>query len=235
MLFGIIDGEKTAATPGTTAVCPSCGRTMTSKCGNINVWHWAHHKDASCDTWYEPETEWHKNWKLLFGKDLTEVVISKDGVKHIADVFTKEKVVIELQNSPIEKATIREREIFYGEQMIWVINGKPFKNNFQYSRSRSFHLDDDDKYFWQSNPLAKKASSIRVSDYKGEYDFHWARAKKSWAGVQREVFIDFGFHFLFWVKEGMGTKKGKGKLITKEMFVKKHGGNLERLKRWDNR
>ncbi len=129
MLFATVNGEKVEANPETIGACPLRERTVFSKCGEINVWHWAHHNDESCDSWYEPETEWHKNWKLVFGKDLCEKVITKDGVRHIADILTNDSVIIELQNSPIQKPIIRQRETFYGERMIWIINGKYFKHS----------------------------------------------------------------------------------------------------------
>jgi competence CoiA-like predicted nuclease len=50
-----------------------------------------------------------------FGKENSEIVIKQDGIKHIADILTSNKVVIELQNSPIRKPDIRKRELFYGE------------------------------------------------------------------------------------------------------------------------
>jgi len=225
MLFATVNGEKVEAIPKTTGKCTLCERTVFSKCGEVNVWHWAHHKDESCDSWYEPETEWHKNWKLTFGKDNCEIVISKDGIRHIADIFTNENVVIELQNSPIQKPIIRRRENFYGERMIWVINGKPFKDNFRYHRSRSVQLDEDEEYYLRYNPLVSKNPQPR----KNEYYFSWSWCRRSWTDVQRNVFIDFGDENLFWVLEGMGTSSGKGKLISKEMFVKKYGGNIELL------
>ena len=135
MLFAIVNGEKVEAIPKTIGTCPLCERSVFSKCGEINIWHWAHRKDESCDTWYEPETKWHKNWKLIFGKENCEIVITKDGIKHIADIFTNESVVIELQNSPIQKPIIRRRENFYGERMLWVINGMHFKHNFKINSS----------------------------------------------------------------------------------------------------
>jgi competence CoiA-like predicted nuclease len=67
---------------------------------------------------------------MIFGKDNSEVIIKKDGIKHIADILTKNEVVIELQNSPIQKPIVRRREQFYGEKMLWVINGERFKSNF---------------------------------------------------------------------------------------------------------
>jgi competence CoiA-like predicted nuclease len=225
MLFAIVNGEKVEATPKTVGKCPLCESAVFSKCGEINVWHWAHNKDISCDSWYEPETEWHKNWKLTFGKNNCEIVISKDGIRHIADVFTNESVVIELQNSPIPKQIISKRENFYGERMIWVINGKPFKENFHYHRSRSVRLDEEEEYYLRYNPLANK----HIQPRKDEYYFTWSWYRRSWTVTQRHVFIDFGDENLFWVQDGMGTSSGTGKLISKEMFINKYGGNIEFL------
>lgn len=225
MLFAFVNGEKIEALPKTIGKCPLCERTVLSKCGEVNVWHWAHSKEESCDSWYEPESEWHKNWKFAFGKNNCEVVISKEGIRHIADIFTNEGVVIELQNSPIQKQIIRNREIFYGERMIWVINGKPFKNNFHYHRSRSRQLDEDEEYYLKYNPLAKKNTQAR----KDEYSFSWSWCRKSWTVALRQVFIDFGDENLFWVQEGVGTNNGIGKLVNKEIFIKKYGGNVELL------
>jgi Competence protein CoiA-like family len=225
MLFATVNGEKVEAKPKTTGICPLCERTVFSKCGEINVWHWAHLKDESCDSWYEPETEWHKNWKYIFGKENCEMIISKDGVRHIADIQTKENVIIELQNSPIQKTIIRRRETFYGERMIWVINGMHFKDNFFISSSR---LKDDEEYFRRYNPLSSQYGIVDNSR-KNEFNFSWSWSRKSWSNVQRNVFIDFGDGNLFWVKEGMGTSSGKGRQISKEKFIKKYGGDLELL------
>jgi hypothetical protein len=226
MLFANVSGQKVEAKPKATASCPLCEQTVFAKCGEINVWHWAHHKAVSCDSWYEPETEWHKKWKLVFGKERCEIVISKDGVRHIADIQTQENVIIELQNSNIQKPIIRQREVFYGNQMIWVINGKPFKDNFSYHRSRSFQLDQDDEYWHRFNPLASKHDT---QPRKNEFNFSWSWHRRSWADVQRPVFIDFGDENLFRVEEGMGTSSGKGKLVTKETFLKEHGGATKLL------
>lgn len=226
MLFAIINNDKVEAKPKTIGVCPLCERTVFSKCGELNVWHWAHHKDESCDSWYEPETEWHKNWKLIFGKENCEIIISKDGVRHIADIRTKENVIIELQNSPIPKPIIRKRENFYGERMIWVINGKHFKGNFNIYSSR---LDEDEEHFRLYNPLSRQYGIVEKNSHKKEVHFSWNWARKSWCDVQSNVFIDFGDGNLFWVKGGMGTSCGKGWQISKDSFVRKYGGDLELL------
>lgn len=232
MLFAKVNGEKTEAKPKTNGVCPLCERTVFSKCGEINVWHWAHHKDESCDSWYEPETEWHKNWKLIFGKDYCEIIISKEGVKHIADIQTKDNIIIELQNSPIQKPIVRRRENFYGERMLWIINGKHFKQNFLIFSSQ---LDDSQEYYWKHNYIQTEHGTIDkntgevVSRPKKEYNFLWSWPRKSWADTQRYLFIDFGNENLFWVTKGIGSSRGSGRQISKEIFLKKYGGDIELL------
>ena len=129
MLYGIIDNKKIKATPNQKAKCPCCGKNLIARCGEINMWHWAHIVEENCDNWYEPETKWHREWKETFGIDYSEVIFVRDGSKHIADIFTREKIVIELQNSPISTETIRARESFYGEKMMWIINRLKFLLN----------------------------------------------------------------------------------------------------------
>jgi competence CoiA-like predicted nuclease len=73
------------------------------------------------------------NWKLAFGKECCEIPIIKE-TKHIADIKTKKNVIIELQNSPIPSTVIRTRETFYGEKMIWIVNGFNFKSNYLNTR-----------------------------------------------------------------------------------------------------
>jgi competence protein CoiA len=226
MLFANVNGEKVEATPNTTGICPLCGQLVFSRCGDINDWHWSHHKDETCDSWYEPETAWHKNWKLVFGKEHSEVIITKDDIKHIADIRTEKNVIIELQNSPIQRPIISQREDFYGERLIWIINGKTFKDNFQYRRTRSAQLDADDEYYHRYNPLASK---YNTHPRKEEYSFTWNWCRRSWTDTQRPVFIDFGDENLFHIEEGMGRKSGIGRPISKERFINKYGGNIELL------
>ena len=219
-----VNSEKSEAVPNSKGLCPLCERTVFSKCGEINVWHWAHLKDESCDSWYEPETEWHKNWKLAFGKENCEIVISKDGIRHIADIVTENKVVIELQNSPIQKHIISRRENFYGERMLWVINGIKFKENFRNSSFLHGKYLVNGHYYHDPHGIIE--IECETAHSKNDVFFSWDWPRKSWSDVQRNVFIDFGEESLFWVKYGMGTKTGIGQQISKENFMKKYGGNL---------
>ena len=100
---------------GVPAFCPVCDAPVIPKCGSIRPHHWAH-KVADCDPWSEPESEWHRRWKELFPVECQEVRVGR----HRADVKT-DRLVIELQHSPISPEEIREREDFYGA-MIWIFD-----------------------------------------------------------------------------------------------------------------
>lgn len=100
---------------GQPAFCPVCDGALLPKCGSIRIHHWAH-RVAECDPWWEPETEWHRRWKERFPEVYQEVTVGP----HRADVKT-DRLVIELQHSPISPEVIRAREEFYGE-MIWIFD-----------------------------------------------------------------------------------------------------------------
>jgi competence CoiA-like predicted nuclease/chaperonin cofactor prefoldin len=126
MQFGIDErGLRIKPFKNGRSVCPLCGNMLIAHCGDINAWHWQHYKAVDCDSWKEPETAWHLNWKYRWEENEREVIIQKEGKKHIADVKNKNGIVIEFQNSPISMSTIHARETFYGK-MFWVINAKNF-------------------------------------------------------------------------------------------------------------
>jgi hypothetical protein len=130
MQFALYNALRQSAEPGLKGLCLHCEKEVIAKCGEKNVWHWAHVKSKDCDAWTEPETAWHRDWKNKFGKDFSEIRIQKENVYHIADVLNKNAIVFEFQNSPISSELIKLREAFYGERMIWVINGMSFKDQF---------------------------------------------------------------------------------------------------------
>lgn len=130
MQFGL-DENKDRIRPsfsGQKATCPLCGSLLIGHCGKIYKRHWQHYRTIECDSWHEPETLWHIEWKSRFPTDWQEVIIVRDGKKHIADVKTQSGIVIEFQNSSISSSTIATRENFY-QDMIWVVNAEPFKDN----------------------------------------------------------------------------------------------------------
>lgn len=214
MFWAIVNNQRIEPKPKTYGKCPLCNEKVVSKCGQIKVWHWAHLNSSNCDPWHEQETYWHLHWKLTFGKENSEIIIKKNKKWHIADIFNKQKIVIELQNSPIQKEVINQREEFYGEKMIWLVNGSKFKNNF-------YIKDFDDNSHWWFN----KHDNTKTK--KGKKIFKWEYPRRSWENLQRNVFIDFGDNQLFWVKTGMGTSSGTGLFIHKEKFIEKYEGNYD--------
>jgi competence CoiA-like predicted nuclease len=116
------DNQKIVATPNAKGTCPYCQGAVIPKCGPINIDHWAHKSLEQCDTWYQPETDWHLNWKSNFSKDNTEVILSMFGKKHVADYFDPiSKTTVEFQNSPMSLNERFERESFY-PNLIWIYN-----------------------------------------------------------------------------------------------------------------
>jgi competence protein CoiA len=101
---------------------------VTPRCGKIRVPHW-YHPPGIFDHHWEPETEWHRNWKNLFPMECQEVCHrTENGERHLADVKTAHGQVLEFQNSPISDPERASREAIYG-LMCWVVNGLRLKND----------------------------------------------------------------------------------------------------------
>ncbi len=167
-------GERINAMPNKVAKCPICNKDVISKCGNIKVWHWAHKVGEDCDSFSEPETEWHIGWKNMFPKENREVIL-KEGFwdkesyhwadankKHRADIFIN-NLVIEFQNSPISSEEIKEREKFYNK-MIWVLNGINLCSGLEF---RKF--------------------------VNGIITFRWKNPPKSWWEAKKNIYIHLNF------------------------------------------
>lgn len=123
MRLATVAGARIEAQLGLRGTCPGCGGEVYAKCGEVLVWHWAH-VTAECDSWTEPESEWHLDWKSRFPEEFQEVSLGE----HRADVKGS-MAVLEVQRSPIAPEMIREREEFYGE-MYWVLKGADFADRF---------------------------------------------------------------------------------------------------------
>lgn len=96
---------------------------MIAKCGPERIAHWAHRSTRSCDSWWERETAWHRDWKNQFPVECQEVVASdRFGERHIADVRTPHGLTIEFQHSTIRAEERAARENFYGN-MLWAVDG----------------------------------------------------------------------------------------------------------------
>jgi len=127
MILAKLNGEFVKPSKGITAQCPVCKEEVIAKCGSINIWHWSHKNDSECDSWSEPETEWHYKWKTLFPLSCVEVSLGE----HRADVQWLGRV-IEFQHSNISGEDIQERERFYGN-MIWVVDAAEFEDNLYFN------------------------------------------------------------------------------------------------------
>jgi hypothetical protein len=189
MQFGVNEnGIRIEPFKGGRSICPLCGNVLIAHCGDINAWHWQHYKVVDCDSWKEPETAWHLNWKKRWAANEREVIIEKDGKKHIADVRNKNGIVIEFQNSPISMSTIAARETFYGK-MFWVINAKNFVehlNIWSLVTKELKALEEDnrrslaaDSYFYRTEmeefrkKIAKKERDVKATkDHLATAKFH---------------------------------------------------------------
>jgi competence protein CoiA len=111
---------------GQIAKCPSCDSIVIGKFGEFNRKHWSH-KIKDCDSWYEPITDWHLEWQNHFPEKFKEVTLKDkvNGIIHRADIQLTNKLVIEIQYSPIKIKEIKQREDFYGtNNLIWILNGQ---------------------------------------------------------------------------------------------------------------
>ena len=154
MKFGLVNKVKVEARKGLVGYCPFCGSELIAKCGAFKIHHWAHKSIKKCDHWWEPETEWHRNWKNNYPNEWQEVQfvdpISKE--KHIADVSTIHELVVEFQHSPLDLKERQSREAFYNK-MVWVVNGT--RLNRDYARfqkaSDNFLKTEKEGIYWIDN------------------------------------------------------------------------------------
>jgi competence protein CoiA len=131
MRFALVDSSRTEAQPGLKGICPACNQPVIAKCGTFRVPHWAHTNTKNCDSWWEPETAWHRNWKNQFPTAWQESILidQQTGEKHIADVRTGNDLVIEFQHSPIKQHERYARENFY-KNMVWVVDGTRLEKDY---------------------------------------------------------------------------------------------------------
>jgi competence protein CoiA len=182
MKFALANGERQQAQPNLSGDCPGCGGPMVARCGEVRVHHWAHKGRRYCDPWWEPETEWHRNWKNRFPESWQEIVHhAEDGERHIADVKTDAGWVVEFQHSYIKPVERRSREAFY-KQLVWVVDGLRRKRDgpqFQ-------------KAWEEGRPVGRTLVRRAFSDE--------CRLLREWAGSPAPVFFDFGVENLGWLR-----------------------------------
>lgn len=136
------DGVLIGAKPKLKATCPMCAEHLIPKCGEIITWHWSHRSETDCDSWYEPESQWHLNWKQFFSDHgaRIEVPLRRGEERHRADVVLEQKGkwkqrIIELQATYLSATKIREREAFYGPSLIWIYRISSFADRIVLGRT----------------------------------------------------------------------------------------------------
>jgi len=132
MQFALIDQMRVDAKPGLKGTCPGCGQPVIAKCGIQRIHHWSHFNKRECDSWWEPETEWHRAWKNKFPVEWQEIILPNQQTDeiHIADIRTPHGLVIEFQHSSIDPNERNARQSFYGN-MVWVVDGMRLKSDYE--------------------------------------------------------------------------------------------------------
>lgn len=198
MEFALVNGARRRPSPGWRGCCPQCGAEVLSKCGEQVTWHWAH-KSADCDQWSEGESAWHQGWKSYFPEQWQEVTMGD----HRADLRTP-LGVIELQNSPITPATIREREAFYG-RMVWIVNAERWDLSLHHGwRLRKLHHPEmryDEitgemfhKEFQRALQAHEQSQDDLIAAHKSDtnQELRWRWPSKSWLAARKTIYLDRG-------------------------------------------
>lgn len=131
MLYALDEsGALVSAFPHGRAVCPVCRSPVLAKCGELVTWHWAHQAQVECDSFGEPETEWHREWKRAFESlgYTVERVFQGDGETHRADVYDSvRRRVVELQHSALDARAVWARIWFYRQYaggLVWLFDAR---------------------------------------------------------------------------------------------------------------
>lgn len=244
MQYALVNNVRTTPIKGLTGVCIGCGSEVIAKCGDIKIHHWAHKSNVECDSWWEPETEWHRAWKNHFPEEYREIPFtdSATGEVHRADVHTKSRITLEFQNSPISIAELKSREKFYSK-LVWVINGSKFLNSFIVNEN-IFNPSDpklNDFDFYEGAFLLKEELSTygiigckvfgvgslelkNIQPSKMHFSFTWKNKHKAWFESESPVFIDFGDKFLYWLKKRSQVEKPFWyiQIVYKKDFIAKY-------------
>lgn len=174
MKYALIGNTKTEATKGAKGICPVCGSELIAKCGTNRMSHWAHKGIRNCDSWWEKETEWHRNWKDNFPQEWQEVVLKDENTreKHIADLRTKDQLTIEFQHSFLDSSERVKREQFY-QKMLWIVDGTRLQRDW--------------------NRFKAKIPELRKTITKGAYivEFPDEYFPKNWLKSSVPVIFDF--------------------------------------------
>lgn len=214
MKFANVNGIKREAEKGLVGMCQGCEQQMVPVCGVKKEWHWRHKADCTCDRWWENETEWHRSWKNCFPKEWQEVR-HKDaatGEWHISDVKTTQNYFLEFQHSFLKKDEREARNNFYGEQLVWVVDGSTRKNDWL---KMERVLNNSLKIFQDISLFRLPIMANEVSLFN------------DWCDCNVPVFFDFGVDRPLYC---LLPKSSKGHYyvlpFTRQNFITLHNGGL---------
>ena len=207
MKFALVNEQRQEPQPNRLGECPGCGNPMVARCGEVRLWHWAHRGRRHCDSWWENEKEWHRDWKGQFPVDWQEIVHhAEDGERHIADVKTGDDWVIEFQHSYIKPEERRSREGFY-PKLVWVVDGlRRKRDEAGFQRA----LEHTGQRFGANSPLR-------------EIWRHEVALLRDWAGGRAHVFFDLGDQqVLWWLSPNAGDTWAHVARISRADFIETH-------------
>lgn len=198
-----LNGDKIEAKPEARATCTCCGKDVVAKCGEINVWHWAHRPGEACDEWAEPDTEWLLYWKSRFPSEWVEQVVERKGVRRFADVVHPNGSILKLQQQSLAPDQIREREAYYGtSNLIWLFDTRDAMGRFEFEGEI------------------------------GKVKFRWKHARKRIAMPRAYVYLDLGRKVLMLNKMHVDRPfYGTGRLYTRKYFIDWFSEGAERSRR----
>jgi competence protein CoiA len=213
MQYSLVNGERIEAHPNLVGRCICCNKPTYSACGKIFAWHWRHKNKRHCDAGWEPETNWHREWKSRFPEEWREIIHydTETNEKHIADIKTDKGVIIEFQNSPISFDELTSPEQFY-KTLVWVVNGISFKINFEFGcklPNPSSQFPQGYKFLghrhWLAYDSTKDEDLVQILHkiqgvpldkivekyHTRHYAFDWKKARQVWFQATMPILIDF--------------------------------------------
>lgn len=209
MRYAYVGCQRVEPKKGLRGTCSCCAGELIAKCGQFKIHHWAHKDLTSCDPWWENESKWHRQWKSYFPTETQEYVFTHEVTRerHIADVFSKRRIVLEFQSCSIDPDEIRAREDFY-QQLVWVVNGlKNQSDKFEFSQ----RLAGGDQA-----PMLMEVTWFCRSKLFDK----WSRAKK-------RVYFDFGTDCVWQLLHfDITTKNAQVRACQKAKFVRIYGGSF---------
>lgn len=201
MIYADTPEGRLEAAPGLEGTCPSCGHPCRPKCGQLVIWHWAHHARADCDPWSEPITEWHLEWQRAVPPERREVVMGS----HRADIVTASGGVVEIQHSPISPDVITAREDFYGERMAWIFDARSADIAIRAAPPVLANrpcgcVNEQCAKIWLKPGTAcicghegcRGYMEARQWEPSRDVLFRWKRARQSLIACRRPIFLDLG-------------------------------------------